>query len=191
MLLPADESDRPTDAIVQAYAAVRAMLDNLRRSRESLKQAANERLRQTSEKLREVCSATETAAIDILDRLDRALCIVDELDALEAAGAGGGGAAATTRNRLRDELFLAQGGMQFQDITAQQLAHATMTIEQLERHLASLAELLDPRALTSPQAATVETDVGSRALAFAANATMANPEGRQALADSIFETPAA
>lgn len=189
MLLPADESDRPTDAIVQAYAAVRAMLDNLRRSRESLKQAANERLRQTSEKLREVCSATETAAIDILDRLDRALCLVDELDALEAAGAGD--AAAITRNRLRDELFLAQGGMQFQDITAQQLAHATMTIEQLERHLASLAELLDPRALTSPQEATVEADVGSRTLAFAANATMANPEGRQALADSIFETPAA
>jgi chemotaxis regulatin CheY-phosphate phosphatase CheZ len=188
MQFPVDGPEHPPEALVRAYASVCAMLDNLRRSRESLRNVASERLRHTSEKLREVSTATETAAIDILDRLDRALGLVDQLDALDTTGAPEGPA---TRNALRDELFMAQGGLQFQDITAQQLGHATSTIEQLEQRLASLAELLEPRALTAQHDAPVEELTNCRQQAFASNATMANPEVRQALADSIFEAPAA
>ncbi|MBI2406692.1 MAG: hypothetical protein HYV19_00125 [Gemmatimonadetes bacterium] len=188
MLPQSDKPEPPSDALVQAYAEIRVMIENLRHSRELLRQAANERLRVTSEKLREVTTATETAAIDILDRLDRALGIIDELDVLDASGASD---ATEARNRLREELFMAQGGLQFQDITAQQLAHATMTIEQLELRLAALAELLEPRALVSPHEMESPEAKVVQTLAFAANATMANPEVRQALADSIFEAPAA
>lgn len=188
MLFEPGGTECSSGALMQAYTEIRVMLDNLRHSRDSLRQAASERLRHTTEKLREVTSVTEQAATDILDRLDGALLLVDELDGLDASGSE---AAAAARNRLRDELYVAQGGLQFQDIAAQQLAHATQMIEQIEVRLASVAELLDPRALVASSPALAAEPEESQSLTFAPTATMSNSEARQALADRIFEAPAA
>jgi chemotaxis regulatin CheY-phosphate phosphatase CheZ len=188
MVSHANRSEQSAEALVRACEEICSMLRELRRSRDSLRQVAGERLRHTTEKLREVSTATEVAATDILDRLDRALGIVDELDTLDTSGQGAG---LDARNRLRDELFMAQGGLQFQDITAQQLAHATLMIEQLEGRLATLAEQLDPRVIARAAQAGSDDSEASRRLAFSPQATMTNPEQRQALVDSIFEAPAA
>jgi hypothetical protein len=48
--------------------------------------ATVEKIQHTSDKLREVTSATEVAATDILDALDRTQAMVDALDAADDAG---------------------------------------------------------------------------------------------------------
>jgi chemotaxis regulatin CheY-phosphate phosphatase CheZ len=176
----------------RASQEIAAVLNSLRESRNALALASVERLQHTHEKLREVSSATEVAATDILDALDRAGQIVDALDAEdgapEAAAAERQGPA--LRARLRDEIFGMMGALQFQDITTQQLNYASSVLVEMEARLAQVAQLFEPAAalltVTSPSAART-VDPGS----FDPNATTRDAETRQALADEIFTGPAA
>ena len=69
---------RLPEALNLAYAEIRAILDRLRVSRGILEQSAMDKLAQMHGKLHEVSSATELAATDILDGLDRSIAMVDE-----------------------------------------------------------------------------------------------------------------
>ncbi len=167
------------EMLMRAYTEVCGVLNNLRSSRDALQQATVERLQHTSSKLQEVTSATEVAATSILDGLDRAVALVDKLDALDSSGST---EAADVRNELRDELFLAQGGLQFQDITAQQLSYASSMLAEMEKRMLGLAKALDPAATSRPILSTAD----SQNLAYDPGATVEKAEIRQALADSIF-----
>jgi chemotaxis regulatin CheY-phosphate phosphatase CheZ len=163
----------------RANQEIRAVLANLRDSRSALETATVEKLQDTSEKLREVTSATEVAATDILDALDRAQGMLDDLDAADAAGEPE--RARRTRERLREEIFGMMGCLQFQDITTQQLAYASSVLTDMEDRLLQIAKLFDP--------ATVMAGATGRtpdARTFDPNATTRNAEQRQAVADEIF-----
>jgi chemotaxis regulatin CheY-phosphate phosphatase CheZ len=160
-------------------AEIQTVLTSLRDSRDALETATVEQLQRTSEKLREVTSATEGATTDMLDALDRAQALVDDLDAADATGDRDG--ARATRDRLREEIFGMVGSLQFQDITTQQLAYAGSVLTEMEDRLLALAQLFDPAA------AFARTAVGAPdARSYDAHATLAQPEQRQALADAIF-----
>ncbi|MBX3174789.1 MAG: hypothetical protein KF709_10290 [Gemmatimonadaceae bacterium] len=170
------------DMLMMAHDEVCAILNSLRTSRDLLQKSSVSHLRNTTAKLQEVTDATEVAATGILDGLDRSIALVDKLDTLDASG---NGEAVDTRNALRDELFQAQAALQFQDITAQQLAYAASMLIEMEDRMKGLAHALEPHN----QAASVKVAAVSSAMrAFDPNATMANPQGRQALADEIFTT---
>ncbi len=163
----------------RANHEIQAVLANLRDSRNALETATVEKLQHTSEKLKEVTSATEVAATDILDALDRAQNMIDDLDAADASGDKEKGQ--HTRDLLREEIFGMMGCLQFQDITTQQLAYASSVLTDMENRLLSIAKLFDP--------ATVMVRVGSEApdvRTFDPNATTRNAEQRQAVADEIF-----
>jgi len=154
-------------------------LAKLRDSRAALESAAVERLQHTSDKLREVTSATEMAATDILDALDRAQQHVDALEAADEANDRE--SARATRDLLREEIFGIMGSLQFQDITTQQLAYASGVLTEMEERLGAIARLFDPAASTArgpAQAPDPKT--------FDPNATVWHAETRQALADEIF-----
>jgi len=169
------------EMLLKAYTEIRGVLDNLRQSRNVIEQATVEKLHHTSAKLLEVSSATEVAATGILDGLDRAIAVVDELDGMEGATQPN---AVDARNRLRDELFAVQACVQFQDITNQQLAHASSLLVDMEERLVGLARTLDPNMMDEP-APAIEPAPHIE-LAFDPNATIDGAEVRQALADSIF-----
>jgi len=59
------------------------IVDSLQESKELLDRVAADRVRRTQAKLEEVSSATESAATSMLDGLDRALALVDEIEAVE------------------------------------------------------------------------------------------------------------
>jgi chemotaxis regulatin CheY-phosphate phosphatase CheZ len=163
----------------RANHEIQAVLANLRDSRNALETATVEKLQHTSEKLKEVTSATEVAATDILDALDRAQNMIDDLDAADASGDKEKGQ--HTRDLLREEIFGMMGCLQFQDITTQQLAYASSVLTDMENRLLSIAKLFDP--------ATVMVRVGTEApdvRTFDPNATTRNAEQRQAVADEIF-----
>ena len=163
----------------RANAEIQTVLGSLRDSRaalDTLQSATVERIQHTSEKLREVTSATEVATTDILDALDRAAGAVDALEAADHAGDKA--RAQELREALRAEIFGMVGALQFQDITTQQLAYAGSVLTDMEGRLLTIARLFDPAATVVEAAPDVR--------AFDPGATTRDADGRQAVADAVF-----
>lgn len=163
----------------RANAEIQGVLANLRDSRTALETATVEKLQHTSDKLKEVTSATEVAATDILDALDRTQTMVDDLEAADQTGDKE--KAQNVRDLMREEIFGMMGALQFQDITTQQLAYAASVLSDMEARLLHIAKLFDPAAAMI-QAATGAPDPRT----FDPRATTQHAEVRQALADEIF-----
>lgn len=190
------------EILLRAYSEIRGALETLRRSRGVLEKATLERIQRTQENLQEVSSATEKAATDMLDGLDRALLLIDRLDSTADSALEGDGDeqdASEIRTELRDELFHLISSLQFQDITSQQLRYASGVLAEIESRLVSIADLFDVglSELDSPAGQDVEELTGAEEGPVARPdddtydpaATMLDPESRQALADEIFTTP--
>ena len=94
-----------SDMLARGYAEILGVLDSLRESRTCSSAPLSRTSSHTHDKLREVSDATETAATDILNGLDRANMLVDDLDAYAAEHHEPDDRASTIRNALRDELF--------------------------------------------------------------------------------------
>lgn len=165
--------------LMRAYGEINNALLALRQSRGVLEQSTVEKLHLTNEKLRQVSSATEVAATDIMDGIDRAIAMVDELEAPADPGRH-----AEVRDNLRDELFAVMGHLQFQDITTQQLSHASSTLVEMEARLVQLARMFDPGQLgiEVPQHAPA----AALGVAYDPGATTRDADSRQAVADAIF-----
>lgn len=163
----------------RGYREITAVLDSLRQSRSLLERATLDKISHTGSKLREVSSATETAATDILNGIDRANTLIDGLDA--CAETDDRERAAALRANLRDELFAVMGHMQFQDITAQQLAYASAVLDEVEARLATIAH-----AFEVPHVGTLAAPASTAPQTFDPNATTGGREERQATADEII-----
>ena len=176
-------SDLPA-ILERANAQILNVLTRLRETRAALQNSAMEKLQSTHDKLREVTSATEDAAINIMDACDRAAQLVDKLDAIDAAPEPDRAKAGEIRGSLRDELFMMMGALQFQDITTQQLNHASSVLVEMEQRMLDVAKLFDANGdvaqLTEHSYGVIDCAT------FDPNATTQNAEGRQALADEIF-----
>lgn len=168
----------------QANTQIISVLARLREGRAAIENTAVGKVRLTQDKLREVTSATEDAAINIMDACDRATTLVDALDGIDASDAPDRGKAVSLRGSLRDELFLMMGALQFQDITAQQLAHASAVLDEMEQRMIEVARLFDPSVALGLSKLAQAKDNSSQT--FDANATTRNADRRQALADEIF-----
>ncbi len=176
-------SDLPA-ILERANSQILNVLSRLRETRAALQNSALEKLQSTHDKLKEVTSATEDAAINIMDACDRASQMVDELDALDAAPELDRAKAGEIRGTLRDEIFMMMGALQFQDITTQQLNHASSVLVEMEQRLLDVAKLFDVNGDASELAGRAYDVVDNGT--FDPNATTHNAEGRQALADEIF-----
>ncbi|MEO7362681.1 MAG: hypothetical protein ABI120_20285 [Gemmatimonadaceae bacterium] len=168
----------------QANTQILSVLTRLREGRAAIESTAVGKVRITQDKLREVTSATEDAATNILDACDRATAIVDTLDGIEQSETPDRHKAASLRGSLRDELFLMMGALQFQDITSQQLAHASAVLDEMEQRMIEVAKLFDPSVAL--QLSKLTQPAGSNSPTYDANATTRNADSRQALADEIF-----
>ncbi len=170
-------------AVMQrANMEIEQVLRTLRDSREALQDVTLREIHASTAKLAEVSSATEMAATCIMDGLDRAQGLIDQLDELDAPGAGSDATvrAAVARNHLRDELFAIMGSLQFQDITSQQLGHVSRMLADVERRLHATAAVLDGGCAS---AASMDTEPRA---AFAESATTRNAGQRQASADALI-----
>lgn len=185
---------RLSEVVQQANEELGRVLATLRDSRQALHVASVQQIHASTQKLREVSCATELAATSIMDGLDRAHGLVDELDRLDTSVADA--QAADVRGRLREELFGMMGPLQFQDITAQQLEHVSSMLAEVEGRLLSIATLLDCRrggvdggAEPAPQAGTEGHEIEHRSVpggAFAESASTRAAVERQAHADALF-----
>jgi len=182
-----------------AYGEVISIIQSLRQSRGLLEKAAMERIQSTHAKLAEVSSATEMAATGMLDGLDRALGLVDELeDGSEAENAADGKKTGEDiREEIRDELNNLIGLLQFQDITSQQLGYASGVLLDMEERMVRIAEVFDFRS--EGDLAEMEDHSGLKGQGRAQEnggkefdvcdpeASSFDADSRQALADEIFK----
>jgi chemotaxis regulatin CheY-phosphate phosphatase CheZ len=175
-----------TELLERGQGEIRSVLDSLAQSRHLLQRTAVAKIHRTQDKLREVSSATESAATDVLDGIERATEMVDALDAIAARASEPDKRAAQLRNLLRDELFALMGHMQFQDIASQQLNHAASILEDMETRLASIARVFDPKQLSAQERAAIGKPPIANAVAFDPGATTKDASERQALADSVL-----
>ncbi len=172
------------EILERANAQILTVLAHLRETRAALQNSTIEKIQATHDKLQEVTSATEDAAINIMDACDRASQHLDELDAIDAQPESDKVRAGEIRNTLRDEIFLMMGALQFQDITTQQLNHASAVLVDMENRLLDVARLFD----VNPDSTTITGRAMSApdAQSYDPNATLTNAEGRQSIADQIF-----
>ena len=170
----------------QANQQILNVLQHLRATRAALQSTAFEKLQTTHDKIREVTSATEDAAINIMDACDRANGLVDELDAIDQQESPDREKATALRMNLRDEIFVMMAALQFQDITSQQLSHASAVLIEMESRLIDVAKLFDSNLTIDRSAAVSAAHHAPDEQTYDPNATIKNAEGRQALADEIF-----
>jgi chemotaxis regulatin CheY-phosphate phosphatase CheZ len=68
------------DLLLRVYGDLAVALSGIRVTRETIQKHSIERLRDTHAKLNEVSSATEIAAMEMLNGLDRTLGMIDQLE---------------------------------------------------------------------------------------------------------------
>ncbi len=176
--------------LMKTYREISAVLEGIRKGRGILQQAAMDRVQKTHAKLQEVTMTTEVAATDMLDGLDKAISLVDQIVDSQEEGEKASETRESAGNELREELHRLIILLQFQDITAQQLAHAAGVLAEVEERLEGLTRLLDLHHLDPADPTLVSLgDRMADAPSFDPAASTEDAEDRQALADKIFTKP--
>lgn len=179
-LAEASGQDAVRDALARAYEVISQMLQSVRSGRDIIQRTAVQKLQFTEAKLNEISDATESAAFDMLDGLDRALVLVDrfEQEALE-------GKTSRVAPELREEIYNVIGHLQFQDITSQQLNHASSILHEMESHLSSFVRLFGTDGALEPaESAAANNGV----INFDTTATVSNAADRQELVDQLINS---
>lgn len=166
--------------LLSLYSGITEALHGVRLTREAIRSYSVDRLRDTHARLSEVSSATETAAMEMLNGLDRSLAMIDQIES--GMGEGAAGLHAQFAG-LRAEVNNLYGHLQFQDIISQQLAGVSAMLGEVEGRMQQLADLFDgalapgaaPRAPAAPADASYNPD-----------ATMHGVAERQAMIDAAF-----
>jgi len=181
--------------LLRAYAETVGIVERIQQTFSVIDGAGIDKLQQMHGRLSEVSSATEVAATDILDGLGRTLALVEDLDSADPL-------ADEDRHRMlasvREELNDVSHHLQFQDITAQQLAHIASLLEDMRWRSNQMMEIFAPQlasfAKQTPHSVQAVKQRGSTlpplqqppVRAFDPDASMASASDRQALADEIF-----
>jgi hypothetical protein len=185
--------------LLRAYAETQGIVDRIRQSCGAIDNAGIDKLQQMHGRLSEVSSATELAATDILDGISRTLALVEDLDADQPLPDDERHSMLAS---VKEELGGVAQHLQFQDITAQQLAHIASLLEDMRRRSDQMMEIFAPQMISfaaetpkstpavakpaSLPAAQVSGAAHSAARPFDPNASMSPSEERQAIADEIF-----
>jgi chemotaxis regulatin CheY-phosphate phosphatase CheZ len=162
--------------LLKAYNEMAEVLTGIRITRETIQHQALDQLQDTQERLNLVSSATESAAMEIMNGLDRTLGLLDRLDARED---GDREALAALREEI-NQLF---GHLQFQDIITQQLRGVMALVMDVERRIASVAALFDQSLGSAIQAAAAPPPNPD---AYNADAVWDASPDRQAAVDAAF-----
>jgi hypothetical protein len=171
--------------LMRTSQEITAVLNSLYRSRVLLEQAAVPRLQRTHVRLKEVTQATESATHDMLDKLDHASLLIDEIGVRITTGIPAADKEALQLHAdLREEAHRLVMCLQFQDIVTQQIGYATHVLEETERRMTQLASQF--KTTVFGQAELEAADEGDWSAHFDPDATTACPRERQAVADDVF-----
>jgi hypothetical protein len=144
--------------VIRAYAEVIDALGGIRLGRETIE-----------------TSTAGSATMELMNGIDRSLALLDRVGA-ELPEAGSGRAALEALRHEMNELF---GHLQFQDITAQQLAGVGAVLQDIEGRMRAVAVLFNERTPATG-------DVVPESDSFNGDARFTNVKDRQAMIDAAF-----
>jgi len=158
--------------LLRAYAETVGIVQRLRESVGMADEARGDHLQQMHGRIQEVSTATENATAVILDSVTRAIAIADRID-----GAKSDADRRKLVAQLKEELNGMPNHLQFQDITAQQLAHTAAVLADMRKRITQIVTMFAP-----PSVSFAKTDTS----AYDPNASTVASEAGQAVADEIF-----
>lgn len=172
--------------LLRAHAEIGEAMGSLRISREMLEAQAIDRLRATHGKLSEVNSTAETAAMAIMNGVDEALGLVEQVNPGDEAGRG-------AQDRLRTTLMDLYNHLQFQDITSQQIQGVAGQLNSVEQRLTQVARMFEPGSdgdgdgdTDQAQPAAADAHADSTSLAYNPDAVFQHGGARQADVDAAI-----
>jgi hypothetical protein len=177
-----DLADLPA-LLLQVHAEIQVVLGGIRSTREAIEAQAVERIRDSRHRLSSVTSTTESAALELLNGLDRSLELINSLET-QSSGAGSG----EGFQRLRDQVSALYNHLQFQDITAQQLQGVAQSLSELEHRVRTVTALFDQALHGHPaRPAAALQSASSARLPYNPDATMHHSHADQAMIDAAFK----
>jgi hypothetical protein len=175
--------DNLPQTMLKIYAQVMEALSGIRVTRDMIQAYSADSLRATHARISEVNSTTESAAMEMLNGLDRTLAMIDQL---QAGGTGDASAAGVQFDALRNEVNQLYGCLQFQDIITQQLHGVTAQLAEVEQRMEQVASLFDENLGIRADGAPTRLPGAPDPASFNAHASMENVADRQALIDEAF-----
>ncbi len=170
-------------ALLRVSAELSRVLNGIRVTRETIQTYSTDRLRDTHARLSEVSTTTESAAMEMLNGLDRTLAMIDELEQVRETSPSH-----ATYDALRAEVNQLYNHLQFQDIIAQQLNGVAGVLIEVEQRVQTVASLFDDtlgnQREEPPTATGVELDPAS----YNPDASMRAVGDRQATIDEAFRS---
>src|SRR5215210_2804699 len=171
------------ELLLRVYGDLAVALSGIRVTRETIQKHSMERFRNTHARLNEVSSTSETAAMEMLNGLDRTLAVIDQLEGTSDDRRPTHGMC----DALRAEVNQLYGCLQFQDIIAQQLSGVAALLSETEQRLESVALLFDDPPGTDEDGGP-KPDPQPGPATFNPDATMRNVGERQAMIDETVRT---
>lgn len=167
--------------LLRVHAELARAQQAIREVREAIQSYSIDRLRDTHARLSEVSSTTETAAMEMLNGLDRTLAMIDQLES------GSRDAAPKTMcEALRNEVNQLYGHLQFQDIIAQKLHGVSALLVEVEQRVDAVANVFDdPLEAGAPKSAGPKLP---EAISYNPDASMRDTPQRQAMVDAAFQS---
>ena len=190
-----DKMARLTEKANLTYQLVHNVIDSIHSSRKELKMSVDGLLKQTGNQLHKITSTTQDATNKILDEADKLNSdqdiIIGKLDELKKAAAGDATDAIIEEIKgmvysNQESTFNIMGHLQFQDITAQQIAGAYSLLSDTEKTLIYVSNLMKEFDFgeNDPDVLLQSIDKNS----FNAEATFKDKAEIQGLIDDLFET---
>ncbi|TVP45408.1 MAG: hypothetical protein EA350_09475 [Gemmatimonadales bacterium] len=161
-----------TRLLAESCSELAEILEGLRQTRDLIRGAEMDHLQNSTAALQDATPRSELATTGMLAGIERCQALLDRLapaaspEVLPAAPGG------DPREALRDELHQIMQHLQFEDVTAQRIGHATGVLAEVGTRLGHLVGMLDSCGISAPVRDPMATTQGA-----------ASP---QALADDIF-----
>jgi chemotaxis regulatin CheY-phosphate phosphatase CheZ len=156
-------------------------LQSIRDTREAIQSYSMERLRDTHVRLSEVSSTTETAAMEMLNGLDRTLAMIDQLE----SGSREASPKATCE-AVRNEVNQLYVLLQFQDIIAQKLRGVGGLLVEVEQRVETVANLFEDAF--EAEAPRPPLPVPTQEASYNPDASTRDTPQRQAMVDETFQS---
>ncbi|MCD4827953.1 MAG: hypothetical protein K8R90_00800 [Candidatus Cloacimonetes bacterium] len=184
------------DTVTKSYELIQSVILSIHNSRSELKKSVDGLIKKTGVQLKKVTSTTEEATnkiLDVAEKLDedqmKIIALVDDLEAGNSTGDKEGSTARyeDIRSKIyqnQESAFLIMDYLQFQDITAQQIAGAYSLLSDTEKTLLYVSDLLHRFDSNREALASVMHDADKRS--FNEDASFSDKKVMQDAIDDLF-----
>jgi hypothetical protein len=170
--------------MLRAHAEISDILGGIRVTREAIQAHSVDRIRDSQSRLNDVSASTESAALELMNGLDRSLELINSLETQAQGQADSSGFEA-----LRAQVSALYNHLQFQDITAQQLQGIGASLLEIELRMSAVSAMFDHGVMATNSALrrTAPTVESSAKLAYNPDASMQHSRADQAMIDEAFQ----